>query len=110
MTLLNPDGSLVSKEVYKYDFDSVGNWVKMITSVAVVEGGKINFEPTETTYRTISYYLDASVAKMLEPVNSSCAPAKSDSGSQLLKSPAQSKSSQLRPSAAAIPGAPAYVD
>jgi len=106
MTLVNADGSLVSKEVYKYDFDSVGNWVKMITSVAVVEGGKINFEPTETTYRTISYYLDASVAKMLEPVNSSSAPAKSDSGSQLSKSPAQNNSSELRSSAAVNPGAP----
>src|SRR5436190_1576570 len=36
MTLVNADGSLLSKEVYKYDYDSVGNWVKMMTSVAVV--------------------------------------------------------------------------
>src|SRR2546425_3431548 len=78
MTLVNADGSLVSKEVYKYEYDSVGNWVKMLTSVAVVENGKINFEPTENTYRTISYYLDASVVKMLEPVsNSSSAAPKS---------------------------------
>src|SRR6266566_8121013 len=27
MTLLNADGSLLSKEVYKYEFDSIGNWV-----------------------------------------------------------------------------------
>ncbi|HYW73688.1 MAG TPA: energy transducer TonB [Pyrinomonadaceae bacterium] len=67
MTLLNADGSLLSKEIYKYEFDSVGNWVKMITSVAVVENQKIEFEPTEITYRTISYYLDASVAKLLQP-------------------------------------------
>src|SRR5947209_9197652 len=78
MTLVSADGSLVSKEVYKYEYDSVGNWVKMSTSVAVVEGGKIDFEPTETTYRTISYYLDASVAKMLAPAtNCPSAPAKS---------------------------------
>ena len=74
MTLVNADGSLVSKEVYKYDYDSVGNWVKMTTSVAVVEGGRIGFEPTEVTYRTIFYYLDAAMAKMLQPGGSS-APA-----------------------------------
>ncbi len=68
MTLVNADGSLVSKEVYKYEYDSIGNWVKMTTSVAVVENGKIGFEPSEMTYRTIFYYLDASMAKMLQPV------------------------------------------
>lgn len=67
MTLLNADGSLLSKEVYKYEFDTMGNWVKMTTSVAVVENQKIEFEPTEITYRTIFYYLDASVAKMIQP-------------------------------------------
>jgi TonB family protein len=40
----------------------------MTTSVAVIEGGKINFEPTEVTYRTITYYLDeATLAKMSQP-------------------------------------------
>jgi len=67
MTLLNADGSLLSKEMYKYEFDSIGNWVKMTTSVAVVANQKIEFEPTEVTYRTIFYYLDASMAKMLQP-------------------------------------------
>src|SRR5256886_13486085 len=67
MTLVSVDGSLVSKEVYKYEYDSVGNWVKMTTSVAVVENGKIGFEPSEMTYRTIFYYLDASMARMLQP-------------------------------------------
>lgn len=74
MTLVNADGSLVSKEVYKYDYDSVGNWVKMTASIAVVENGKIGFEPSEVTYRTIFYYLDASMAKVLQPASSS-APA-----------------------------------
>jgi TonB family protein len=87
MTLVNPDGSLVSKEVYKYDSDSLGNWVKMTTSVAVVQNGKIAFEPTEVTYRTIFYYLDATMAKMVEPLGNS-APASvssartDDAGSQ----------------------------
>ena len=90
MTLVNADGSLVSKEVYKYDFDSVGNWVKMMTSVAVVEDGKIAFEPTETTYRTISYYLDASVARMLEPpAGSAPAQPKPDAATQPAKLPPQ---------------------
>ena len=43
MTLLNADGSLLSKEVYKYEFDFAGNWNKMTTAVAVIEGGKIVF-------------------------------------------------------------------
>lgn len=67
MTLLNADGSLLSKETYTYEFDGFGNWTKMTTSVAVIEGGKITFEPTEITYRTISYYLDgATLAKMTQ--------------------------------------------
>jgi TonB family protein len=68
MTLLNNDGSLLGKEVYKYDYDSVGNWTRMTTSVAVVEGGKVTFEPSEVTYRSIMYYLDENVLKMAQPV------------------------------------------
>lgn len=65
MTLHNDDGTLLAKEVYAYEFDAVGNWIKMTTSVAVMEGGKVTFEPSEVTYRTISYYLDQTVlAKM----------------------------------------------
>ena len=68
MTLHNDDGTLLAKEVYGYEFDAVGNWVKMTTSVAVMEGGKVTFEPSEVTYRTISYYLDQNVlAKMSQP-------------------------------------------
>src|SRR4029078_6104814 len=81
MTLLNADGSLLSKEVYKYEFDTIGNWTKMTTAVAVVGNGKIEFEPTEVTYRTIFYYLDASMAKMLQPPASS-APAVSSTGNE----------------------------
>ena len=36
----------------------------MTTSVAIVENGHVAFEPTEVTYRTIFYYLDATMAKM----------------------------------------------
>jgi protein TonB len=68
MTMVNADGTLLSKEVYTYELDAFGNWTKMTTSVAVIEGGKINYEPTEVTYRTISYYLDeATLARMSQP-------------------------------------------
>jgi TonB family protein len=68
MTLHNEDGTLLAKEVYTYEFDAVGNWVKMTTAVAVIEGGKVTFEPSEVTYRTISYYLDEAVmAKLSQP-------------------------------------------
>ena len=67
MTLLNQDGSLLGKEIYKYEFDFVGNWNKMTTSVAVIEGGKMSFEPTEVTHRSIMYYLDEKMMKMAQP-------------------------------------------
>jgi TonB family protein len=70
MTLLNEDGSLLGKEIYKYEFDFVGNWNKMTTSVAVIEGGKMSFEPTEVTHRSIMYYLDQNMIKMAQPVAS----------------------------------------
>jgi len=75
MTLLNADGSLLSKEVYKYEFDFAGNWNKMTTSVAVMEAGKISFEPTEVTYRSIMYYLDENMMKMAQPAAQPAAPA-----------------------------------
>src|SRR2546425_10795155 len=71
MTLLNTDGSLLGKEVYKYDYDFVGNWTKMTTSVAVLEGGKVTFEPIEVTYRSIMYYLDENMLKMAQPTSPS---------------------------------------
>jgi TonB family protein len=75
MTLLNDDGSLVSKETYRYEFDFAGNWNKMTTSVAVVDGGRFAFEPTEVTYRSIMYYLDANMVKMAQPTAPSSAPS-----------------------------------
>jgi len=67
MTLLNPDGSLLSKETYRYEFDFAGNWNRMTTAVAVVDGGRIIFEPTEVTYRSIMYYLDENMLKTVQP-------------------------------------------
>lgn len=74
MTLMNADGSLLSKEVYKYEFDFAGNWNKMTTSVAVIEGGKMSFEPSEVTYRLIMYYLDENMMKMAQPASQPAAP------------------------------------
>lgn len=67
MTLLNDDGTLLSKESYKYEFDFAGNWNKMVTYVAVIDSGKLSFEPTEITYRSIMYYLDENMVKMSQP-------------------------------------------
>ncbi len=67
MTLLNDDGSLLGKESYKYEFDFAGNWNKMTTAVAVVDGGKVSLELTEVTYRSIMYYLDGNMVKIAQP-------------------------------------------
>jgi len=67
MTLLNPDGTLLSKEIYKYEFDFAGNWNKMTTAVAVVDSRGVTFEPSEITYRSIMYYLDENMVKMVQP-------------------------------------------
>lgn len=74
MTLVNEDGSLISKEVYKYEFDFAGNWNRMTTSVAVIEGGRVAFEPTEITYRSIMYYLDENMMKMAQPTTDGAQP------------------------------------
>lgn len=70
MSLHRDDGSLASKEVYTYEFDAVGNWTKMTTAVAILEGGKVTFEPTEVTYRSIAYFMEeATVNKLSQPVS-----------------------------------------
>jgi protein TonB len=101
MTLHNADGSLLAKEVYAYEFDAVGNWVKMTTSVAIIEGGKVTFEPSEVTYRSISYFLDEGMlAKMSQP-----APQPNSSATQ----PAANSSAQpatLQPTPASNASAP----
>ncbi len=95
MTLLNSDGSLLGKEVYKYDYDTVGNWTKMTTSVAVVEGGKVTFEPSEVTYRSIMYYLDENMLKMAQPAS---VPTKVEANSTAAKTGTENKSRPNVPS------------
>ena len=67
MTRLGADGLPVSREVYKYEYDSAGNWTRMTTYVEAAENRKINLEPAEFTYRTIFYYLDDKMAKTSSP-------------------------------------------
>jgi TonB family protein len=99
MTRLNADGSLLSREVYKYDYDAIGNWIRMTTSVAVVEAGKVTFEPTEVTYRLLTYYLDENVGKMVQPPNLTV--AASDNSK---KSVARNKAVPLPSAARAVDG------
>src|SRR5207248_2901521 len=103
MTLHNDDGSLLAKEVYTYEFDAVGNWTKMTTAVAVMEGGQVSFEPSEVTYRTISYYLDETVmAKMSQPASSPAAQPVAQPSS----SPAQTQTARANTNAQASAPAP----
>lgn len=96
MTLHNSDGSVMSKEKYDYEFDAMGNWTKMVTSVALIENGQLRFEPTEVTYRFISYFLDERVAQKLQPAAASAAPA-----------PAAPVANNIAPAAAKTNAAPA---
>jgi TonB family protein len=74
MTLRGNDGSVLSKEKYTYEFDEFGNWKKMTTAVALYENGTISFEPTEVTYRTLTYYYGPPMPKPGVPAASVAAP------------------------------------
>jgi outer membrane biosynthesis protein TonB len=56
LTLLGKDGTILNKEKYQYEFDGMGNWIKMSIFVAVVVEGKLEFELKEVTTRNIEYY------------------------------------------------------
>jgi tetratricopeptide (TPR) repeat protein len=63
MTLRDQRGAILSREAYTYEFDKFGNWTKMVTSLVVFENGELKREPTEVTYRTVTYYYNDTVAK-----------------------------------------------
>jgi ketosteroid isomerase-like protein len=70
MTMRDPnDNAILSREAYTYEFDSVGNWTKMNTFLVVFEGGKLSYEPTEVTYRNISYYYNQTIADITKPAS-----------------------------------------
>jgi hypothetical protein len=63
-TVRDDNNSILSREVYTYEYDALGNWTKMVTSKTVYEGGKLVQQPTEATYRSITYYFDQAVAEI----------------------------------------------
>ena len=75
MTLYDNNGSIVGKEAYTYELDAIGNWTKMVSSVAVLEAGKLSYEPIEVTYRTITYYFDGTIANINKSSSPTTAPA-----------------------------------
>ena len=66
MTVRDDRGAILSREAYSYEFDKFGNWTKMVTSLVVFENGKLKHEPVEVTYRTVTYYYDDNIAKIVE--------------------------------------------
>jgi len=66
MTLRDNRGSILNREAYDYEFDRFGNWTKMVTSLVVFEAGEVKHEAVEVTYRTIAYYFDDSIAKIVD--------------------------------------------
>jgi hypothetical protein len=69
-TVRDAGNNIVSREVYSYEYDALGNWVKMITSRVVYEGGKVTPQPTEVTYRNIAYFFDQAIAEIAGTDNS----------------------------------------
>jgi ketosteroid isomerase-like protein len=66
MTLRGQNNDILRKEVYTYEYDALGNWVKMITSTLNYEDGKVTQQPAEITYRTITYYFDQAIADIVK--------------------------------------------
>jgi len=66
MTVRDDRGAILSREAYSYEFDKLGNWTKMLTSLVVFENGELKREPIEVTHRTVTYYYDDTVAKIAE--------------------------------------------
>ena len=66
MTMRNNGGTILSKETYTYEFDPFGNWISMVTNLVVFEAGALKQEPIEVTYRSLTYYFDDSVAKIVD--------------------------------------------
>lgn len=79
-TVRDGDNNIISKETYTYEYDAVGNWVKMITSTVVYEGGKVTRQPTEVTYRDITYFFDQAISEIVNA--NPAAPAASSPSAQ----------------------------
>lgn len=79
-TVRDANNNIVSREVYSYDYDAVGNWVKMITSTVIYEEGKVTRQPTEVTYRNITYYFDQAIAEIVNDSPAGGAGTSADEG------------------------------
>ena len=75
MTVRDDHGSIISREAYNYEFDKFGNWTKMLTSLVVFENGELKREPIEVSYRTVTYYFDDTVAKIVAEPKVASAPS-----------------------------------
>jgi len=75
MTVRDDRGSIVNREAYTYEFDKFGNWTRMVTNLVVFENGELKREPIEVTYRTVTYYFDDTVAKIVDEPKPTIAPA-----------------------------------
>src|SRR5688500_3703594 len=87
MTVRDDGGSILSREAYTYEFDKLGNWTKMVTNLVVFENGQLKREPVEVTYRTVTYYFDDTVAKIVDQPKVSTAPALPEPGSLQVHAP-----------------------
>jgi tetratricopeptide repeat protein len=74
MTVRDDQGAILTREAYSYEFDKFGNWTKMVTNLVVFENGEVKREPVEVTYRTLTYYFDDVVAKIVEKPETPSAP------------------------------------
>ena len=75
MTMRGDGGSILSRESYTYEFDRFGNWTKMVTNLVVLESGELTQEPIEVTYRSLTYYFDESIARIVNSPSSQTLPA-----------------------------------
>ena len=80
MTVRDDRGSIINREAYTYEFDKVGNWTKMVTNLVVFENGELKREPIEVTYRTLTYYFDDTVAKIVDEPKPTIAPSVPEPG------------------------------
>ncbi|HEY4426012.1 MAG TPA: tetratricopeptide repeat protein [Pyrinomonadaceae bacterium] len=116
MTVRDERGAILSREAYSYEFDKLGNWTKMVTSLVVFENGELKREPIEVTHRTVTYYYDDTVAKLAEepkPEPVQTAPAVPEASTQLsyqavlepvaLSAPASSVKIESEPPPAFVP-------
>src|SRR4026208_1810470 len=95
MTLRGNDGSVLSQEKYTYELDEFGNWKKMTTAIAIYENGTISYEPTQVTYRTLSYYYGPTTVKPGVPPPPSPAPSKQRSDAEAV--PVKKKPAATQP-------------